>query len=226
MRSWSVLPVIGLAACAFDGTGVAGGDGGGPIDAAVTVDGRTVTPDAGGDGSVIDAAPVDAAPIDAMPIDAMPIDAMPIDAMPIDAMTPPCPTGYAPSGAAGNPHFYRFVDSNTSAANALADCGDDRAGRTYVAVIDDDAENALIDTLAGNRAVWLGLSDEAVEGTWITVLGTTQTYFQWDSNQPDNFGIGGEQCVEQKTNAKWNDLGCTSNRRYVCECDPALPVTP
>ncbi len=243
VRRYLVLASLAAATaggCKLDTRGVPfdeGGDGGGEPDAAAD------SPDsAGPDGAAIDAAaidaaaldaamtdampvdamPIDAMPVDAMPVDAMPIDAMPVDAMPVDAMPVTCPAGYVASGNAAVTSRHRFVDSNTSRANAAADCANDLVGKTFLAIVDSAAENAVLDARAGNRAVWLGMSDRATEGTWITDLGGTQAYFNWASNQPDDFFE--EDCAEALDGGTWNDIDCSNqSRRYVCECDVTLP---
>ncbi len=241
-RRWTALACLALAGCALDTRGVPlGEDGGsGPPDAtgqppdaeplpndgavdAAAVDATTVDA-AAVDAMPPDAMPPDAMPPDAMPPDAMPPDAMPPDAMPPDAMAPTCPAGYTASGSASVPSSYRFVDSTETFATAVSDCANDLAGKTHLAIIDDATERGVVDARAGNRTVWIGITDAADEGTWLTVRGAAATYFNWATGEPNNaFGV--EDCGEMQDGGAFNDASCggATQRRYVCECDLTLP---
>ena len=41
-------------------------------------------------------------------------------------------------------------------------------------------------------------------------------YTNWNSGEPNDWGSG-EDCTEMYTNGKWNDMACSTIRRYVCE---------
>lgn len=130
-----------------------------------------------------------------------------------DASTEPvvCPPDYVPLPATGS--SYRIVGAAAPQAIAVDDCADDGA-RTYLAIPDNLAESNLLDALATNDA-WLGITDAAMEGTWVTVRGTPQTFFKWASAQPDG-GVG-ESCAFIR-DAAWEDTSCSLPRPYVCEC--------
>ena len=54
-----------------------------------------------------------------------------------------------------------------------------------------DEENGWLTTLARERgldSLWLGVTDEKVEGTWVCVYGTPMRYSHWDlaAKQPNN----------------------------------------
>lgn len=183
-----------LPGCYFDRSGVGGAS---PSDAA---------------GDDVDAAATSDAPDPTLDADPAAPDAM--------VVTPiGCPAGYTISGDPALPHRYRFDDSsNRTRTDAIADCADDSVGLTYLAISDSAEENSYLDTISAARAVWLGISDAAAEGTWVTQIGGVQTYLSWDTGQPDNFF--NEDFAVINDGGKWNDVGGSGNQRYVCECDP------
>ena len=122
-----------------------------------------------------------------------------------------CPENYVRNAGTGS--SYRVVRTAASQTAAAADCANDGAG-TYLTIPDDDAENIVLDDLATNDT-WLGITDAAAEGTWVTVLGTVQTFFRWGENQPN--GGTAENCAFL-ANAVWQDVSCALSKPYVCEC--------
>ncbi|MEO7095623.1 MAG: lectin-like protein, partial [Polyangiales bacterium] len=80
---------------------------------------------------------------------------------------------------------------------------------------------AAIATLSAASASWIGISDIATENAFVTVKGVAATFLPWDSNQPDNQGTGGQDCVIiQTSSSKLRDESCSSKFRAVCECEP------
>jgi hypothetical protein len=72
----------------------------------------------------------------------------------------------------------------------------------------------VLDALAVNDT-WLGFTDAVLEGTWVTVLGTPQTFFRWAAGQPNGGTL--ESCAFL-TDGAWQDSICTIAKPYVCEC--------
>jgi Ca2+-binding RTX toxin-like protein len=73
--------------------------------------------------------------------------------------------------------------------------------------VNDAAENQfLVNTFGGTEQLWIGLTDEVVEGQFKWVNGEAVTYTNWLINQPDNFG-GNEDYVHLSggTGGQWND---------------------
>ena len=54
----------------------------------------------------------------------------------------------------------------------------------HLVTVNDAAEQAWLDELFYAGEVWIGLSDEAVEGTWAWMSGEPVTYTNWASGQP------------------------------------------
>lgn len=138
-------------------------------------------------------------------------DARP-DALPI----PACATD---SGYVANPTTNRrYLASTVSAswADAQTTCATRGA---YLAVIDDAAEDAYVDSIQSG-SFWIGMSDLAQEGTWLWVTGASVDagYTNWRSGNPNNEG-GNQNCGEMDpSGGTWNDYTCPSVEGYVCEC--------
>lgn len=163
-----------------------------------------------GPGPATDAGPIDAA-----------IDVPAIDARTIDA-PPPCPGDYT----AG----YRVITTSQSWRAAEADCADDTAGLSHLAVIDDVAELATINaalTAAGAPDVWVGVMRDAPQPwVWRVVTGGTASYLPWEPGQPDNQS-GDQQVVSLiRASGLIRDVSTGSSvyRAALCECDRRPPT--
>jgi hypothetical protein len=116
---------------------------------------------------------------------------------------------------------YRVVTEPLAWAGAEADCADDGGG-AHLAVIGSEAERAGVDDLL-NAGLWIGLSDRVTEDTFRWVTGAASPFTAWGSGKPDD-PDGTEDCVEQRRNMpNWDDLPCTDQLAYVCECDGQPP---
>lgn len=62
---------------------------------------------------------------------------------------------------------------------------------------------------------WVGLTDDAVEGVWLTVEGVPATFLPWEPLQPD--GGSAENCA-RSTSGLLEDRDCSDLRDFVCEC--------
>ena len=68
---------------------------------------------------------------------------------------------------------------------------------------------------------WIGLSDQASEGTWKWVDGTRlQGERFWLTGEPNDHG-GNEDCVHLQIlgerKRSWNDAPCTNKFNWICE---------
>jgi hypothetical protein len=61
--------------------------------------------------------------------------------------------------------------------------------------VNDEAENQFLVKTFDTERLWIGLTDEVVEGEFRWVNGEVFTYNNWGTNQPDNAG-GQEDYVE------------------------------
>jgi hypothetical protein len=55
-----------------------------------------------------------------------------------------------------------------------------------LAVVPDAATQAFIKEIAAELPLWLGASDEKMDGVWQWIDGKRMTFTAWDSGQPNN----------------------------------------
>lgn len=137
-----------------------------------------------------------------------------------DSSTPPPPPPPAILTTLVNPangHTYHLLDvSNWTLAEATA-----ISLGGHLATVEDAAENSWIETNFGNwggvsRTLWIGFNDAALEGTFVWADGSTSTYTNWNSGEPNNSTgndpINGEDYVMiYGTGGTWNDLHDTQS---------------
>jgi len=108
---------------------------------------------------------------------------------------------------------------------AKVDC-EARGG--HLVAISSKEENNFIRNLAGSQNIWIGLTDEIYEGSWQWVNGGNLTYTNWDSEEPNDSGIG-EDYVMMYYNGSWNDAGPPGTPDevypYVCEWEEDLSIS-
>lgn len=138
-------------------------------------------------------------------------DAPPADtAAPADAPTAACRANqnYAPIGQSA--HAYKDSDGDTTWAAAKADCEADGA---YLAILDDAAELAIF---PGNG--WIGVTDAATEGVWLTLRGDPAPLLPWQAGEPN--GGTQENCARFDDGPRQlESRRCTDLRNWTCECD-------
>ena len=137
-----------------------------------------------------------------------------------------CPT------ASFGGHSYAICEGPLSWTDAQTDCA---AKGMRLARIDDAAENTWVhDTaFAGMTGLstswpWIGGSDQAVLGEWRWSDGTlfwlgsgngaaqSGLYTNWVAGSPASSGPATDCAILESSN-RWNDWGCSSLQRYVCE---------
>ncbi|MBN1770602.1 MAG: hypothetical protein JXB32_05015 [Deltaproteobacteria bacterium] len=95
----------------------------------------------------------------------------------------------------------------------------------HLPVIEDAAEQAFVDellsrTLYPGASYWLGLTDHAVDGTFVWVTGRLPTYTNWlPGGDPDDSGAGEDCAGTLDWSDDWNDWWCEDLRTVVCEDD-------
>ena len=94
-------------------------------------------------------------------------------------------------------------------------------------MIDDAAEAALVDGLVPTNIAdhFIGASDLATEGTFLTVLDQPLSYTMFAAGEPE--GGTGDNCLIMDSSRELHDTDCTSNGNgddYVCEYDGIAPV--
>lgn len=133
------------------------------------------------------------------------------DAPAIDAPTEPavCRTDPRYGSRGAQPHLYRIVSQQTSWTEAKLTCARDGA---YLAIPSNATEVPLLD------GDWMGLTDVAAEGQWLTVRGEAAPFLPWGTGEP----AGGleKNCARLDTSLERLEAReCSDLRDYVCECD-------
>ena len=164
----------------------------------------------------------------------------PISPCPSRPPQPPPPSPSPPSPSSPPPSPYKYYSESTTWHQARARCAADGARLAKIASADEQAQ-AL--ALIPEGEVWIGASDEEVEGVWRwsdeSTLGA-QDYSLWLSNaqygnQPNNHN-GNQHCLElcnpctwdnpPKMGGHWNDAICTDTHGFLCQFQSAAdPVT-
>jgi hypothetical protein len=106
----------------------------------------------------------------------------------------------------------------------------------HLAFIGSAEESLLIGTIApatpGLQDIWVGGTDEQVEGTWRWLAdgpiyyqdGVSLAFTNWRAGEPNNVGTSGEDCmiiegddVEPGAGPKWDDRPCGMAYPYMCQ---------
>ena len=104
---------------------------------------------------------------------------------------------------------------------ASANC---QAKGAKLASIETSCEQETVAALA-TKEVWIGGSDQPEEGTWKWPSGTefykskapvSGVYTNLDTAF-ENIGQDNQDCVQIKTDGKWDDIVCTTFKDYICE---------
>lgn len=114
-------------------------------------------------------------------------------------------------------HKYKLVTASGNWQGRRDACAVEGA---YLAIPDDATELAALLTLAGS-SIWVGVSDQGSENTFVTVLNQPQTFLPWAAGQPDDKSPG-EDCVLASMTNTFSDERCQNLARAVCECVPAM----
>gem|GEM_PF-4852592 len=101
----------------------------------------------------------------------------------------------------------------------------------HLAVICDQIENDFIATKLTNDVVWIGLSDEVNEGTFIWANGDNCTYTNWLGSDPNdghntNEYAGADHTVLQKNSGGWLDRNGQAQYKFILElpCSGNMPT--
>ena len=129
-----------------------------------------------------------------------------------------------------NSHVYLFCESNEDWLDADASCVAETDFE--LAVVDDASENSWLtstmNSYSSSHWWWIGFhdrnatsSEEPAKG-WEWVDGSSVSYTNWNSGQPDDWS-NDEDCGHLYNSGKWNDLDCdrtawgSTDLYYICE---------
>lgn len=85
----------------------------------------------------------------------------------------------------------------------------------------NERDNTMLRNFAGGYNVWIGYTDAANEGIWMTADAENpknMKYSKWGPEEPNN-DLGNEHCVEQTPGGEWNDRRCFEHEARVCVRD-------
>jgi hypothetical protein len=147
------------------------------------------------------------------------------------------PPGFAFSApsAGGNGHVYEYVPTpgTWTAARDAALARTFREVAGHLVTITSAFENDIVSAFRFNDDLrgWIGLTDEATEGSFVWVTGEPLGYTNWwtENGEPNNLG-GNENYAEIYAAGVWNDQSIDSNglnQGYVVEYEvnPFVPPT-
>ncbi len=86
-------------------------------------------------------------------------------------------------------------------------------GANLISIQTPEENNCIVSSLVNlglntvNDVIWIGLNDEAVEGTFVWYDQSPVVYTNWAAGEPNNSG-GNEDCVQIYPDGMWNDLPC------------------
>ncbi|XP_059495933.1 asialoglycoprotein receptor 1-like [Stegostoma tigrinum] len=120
----------------------------------------------------------------------------------------------APGWKYFNSKCYYFSKSLKNWHEANSSC---ISNQSHLIVIDTAEEQNFIITNIMQQQHWIGLNDLSVKGQWKwideTDSKTSQTFW---ANEHLNNG----HCVQMRSDGRWENAPCTSNRRWICEQIP------
>jgi lectin-like protein len=140
-----------------------------------------------------------------------------------------CPADFVP--VAGAPSLYKIysysadvtADARQPFDASVATC---IAQGAHLAIVETPEEaTALSTVIVADPSFQFyaeGVTDAAVEGTWLTVLGGPATYLPWAGGQPDGAGGGDGDCGIINYSGQLYDYYCDLAHPYAfaCECEP------
>ena len=142
-----------------------------------------------------------------------------------DLQSGACPTGYSPFTDSGTSRCYKYVSAVKSWPDAKVACESEGA---WLATVRSEAFQSFINSIVSANA-WVGLTDQAVEGTFVWDHGEPVSYTNWANGEPNNgYGRDEEDCAAMETrfSLQWNDAPCYVSLGYVCETALATLVNP
>jgi gliding motility-associated-like protein len=123
-------------------------------------------------------------------------------------------------------YFYNPTQLSGSAAQTYAETFGANLVSVQTAAENTSISNAL-NTQGFVGTIWLGYSDEVLEGNFVWYDKSPAGYTNWSPTQPDNAGSN-EDCTQIYANGLWNDLPCVgSNSKSIIEVSlcPQVVIT-
>ena len=99
---------------------------------------------------------------------------------------------------------YFFDASRVNREQARQEC--ETQGYTLATVRSSDENSVMTSTATQNSNCWIGYNDINTEGTFVWDDGSTSTFTNWASGEPNQ--SGDEDCVHTRGDPDWNDENC------------------
>jgi len=115
-------------------------------------------------------------------------------------------------------HLYQLIATASDFMTQRGTCAVQGPG-AYLAIPDDASELQSIMTFSAVTEIWVGLTDEVVEGSFLTVRGDLPLFLPFVPGQPDD-APPGEDCIGALSSGQFEDLNCVDSLPAVCECEP------
>jgi Lectin C-type domain len=116
----------------------------------------------------------------------------------------------------GHCYFYDLAGSADRFTDARTKCQAWAPGADLAVIETTDDATFVFDTVNVEKDTWIGLSDQAVSGTYTWVTGAPLAYTDWDVSFPDD-GAGQDQCIGFAASLKWANAPCGSGKLTLCE---------
>uniref|UniRef100_A0A672SVT4 C-type lectin domain-containing protein n=1 Tax=Sinocyclocheilus grahami TaxID=75366 RepID=A0A672SVT4_SINGR len=101
-----------------------------------------------------------------------------------------CPNGWTNFGV----RCYKFFSQSVNWITAERNC--QSLDANLVSVHNKPEHDFLLSLWPSSIICWAGGHDGEQEGQWVWSDGTAFDYTYWCSGEPNNVGVGGENCVE------------------------------
>lgn len=116
------------------------------------------------------------------------------------AQLPKPPVGVPADARFHNGRWYKVILEKTQWNRAKEKC---HSLGGQLACVPDEETWAFMRPIIGDLSLWLGGTDEAANGAWKWVDGTTMTFTAWYKDQPDN--SRGVENYLATYKGQWND---------------------
>eukprot|EP00118_Oscarella_pearsei_P022672 m.264678 g.264678 ORF g.264678 m.264678 type:complete len:1411 (+) comp40476_c0_seq1:1691-5923(+) len=119
-----------------------------------------------------------------------------------------------------NGNCYQYNANKVTYAKAVTACR--QTPGANLTSVNSIYEQAILLSMLGSGGVdvWIGLDDQAVEGSYQWKDGTPVTYSNWGFGEPNSWHFKADCTDFDSATGFWNDRFCGNTRGYVCKMSP------